>query len=144
MDIQGDVTLARAIIFLTTWRHIFALDDWEISVATTHFGEEKAAEVQANFTYKRALITVADDIDPDYLPHALIHELLHIRLGMIREMAKTMLKDDKRLTYERDYLLLFEEERTVEVMTNIIERLLKGGGDDGSQETSQSKAKKQV
>ena len=126
-DIFEDELLDKCLELGTKWRDILRLNDWEITFMVHELAEGTAAQVDPNFTYKRAVVFISPDVTDDELEFDIVHELLHIRLGIIRFYAKLFLSGDRRLTNERNAVLLINEERTVDVMARILIYLMKGG-----------------
>jgi len=115
------------------WRRILRLTDWIVIIKISSLPDDDVAAITPDFVYKRATVyidpiwTKYETIGGTNLEHAIIHEMLHIRLGETKFLANLFLTHDKKLTNEREELLRIVEERTVEIMARVIQALI--GGD---------------
>ena len=130
-DFFEDDLLDKSLELGEYWRDLLRLNDWAFVFVIHDLDNGISAQIEPDFVYRRATIFISPSVPDDELEYDIVHELLHIRLGIVRFYAKMFLDDDKRLTNERNQILLVNEERTVDLMARILIYIKRGGDNDG-------------
>lgn len=85
--------------YVRKWRDTIGLQGWEIHVAQGDMEEEElTAETVYSRTKRIALLTVnktVDDFTDNNLEQIAFHEVWHMKISRLREMASAMFSDNR-------------------------------------------------
>jgi len=107
------------------WKKILRLQDWEIRVQIVSpevIEKGYIADVSANYVYLQALIRISSDAKVEWFDSIISHELLHIRIGVIRDKIRYL---GNRITQQEYKIIMEAEENVVETLSRILCELFK-------------------
>lgn len=111
------ITLLEVIPIVKYWQQVLGLTNWKISLIKTN---KKEYSIRRDYCYLRALISVGKLDDNSLLEEYIIHELLHIPVGLINHH---LYRVRNRLTPEERRRLVEAEEQIVETLARSFLRL---------------------
>ena len=107
------------------WKKILRLQDWEISVQIVPpeaIEEGYIADVIADYVYLQALIRISSAAKVEWFDSIISHELLHIRIGVIKDKLRYL---KNRVTKQEYEIFQEAEENVVETLSRILCELFK-------------------